>query len=74
MMNANDQRVISLQQMLHRTHVGRWIRGEAEKLLSTEPSEGDGPAVECADCGFVFYSRFFANGCPNCNSRADTKG
>ena len=73
MMSANDERVIRLQRQLRRTHVGRYVRDEAFKLLSVKPSEEDGHAVECADCGFVFYRRYFANGCPNCNSRADAK-
>ena len=72
-MKANDPRVISLQRTLNRTHTGRQVRNEASKLLMTAPAENDGLSVECADCGFVFYRRYFANGCPNCNSRADTK-
>jgi rubrerythrin len=67
-MEMEDTVIIAIQSLLGRTHAGRHINPEAMKVLA-QPHDTHREIVECPNCGFIFGSSWFINGCPNCNSR-----
>lgn len=62
------KKIIDLQLVLGRTHVGRVLNSASKDMLNYSYDEERG-YCECNNCCFVAYKKAFINGCPNCNSR-----